>query len=179
MRLSALTLVSAAAALVCSAPAMAQATLEELTVTGHIPGAQLQILSEIVNYADLDLNYARDRYRLLVRVNGAARRVCTRLNEESPNAANLGRSCQERAVRGAMDQVRFAVADARASASASYVDTYGAPVSARVRDTGLAAPAYVGPDVVSNRPIPDTPRNRARYGGPMSRAGQRSGPDGR
>ncbi len=92
------------------------------------------------------------------RVNATAGRICDRLNEARPTAGNLGHSCQEVAVRGAMSQVRLAYADAR---SPAYAAAYGAPVSARVRDTAYAA-----------GPIPDTPQNRARYGGPMSRAGR-------
>jgi len=130
MRLTALATFAAAAAFVCAAPAFAQ-TIEELTVTGHLPGSRLQSLSERVSFADLDLTYAGDRERLRMRVNNAARRVCTQLNQESPNPANMGHSCQEVAVRGAMDQVRFAFADAR---DAAYADTYGAPTSATVPD---------------------------------------------
>jgi UrcA family protein len=119
-----------AAALACAAPALAQ-SVEELTVTGHVPGQRVRSLSEAVSFADLDLTYAADRDRLRVRVNNAARRVCTQLNQDAPNAANLGHSCQEVAVRNAMDQVRFAFADAR---EAAYVDRYGAPVSATEPD---------------------------------------------
>jgi len=61
-----------------------------------------------------------------------ARRVCTQLNQDSPNRANMGRSCQETAVRGAMDQVRYAFADAR---EAYYADTHGAPASAIAPET--------------------------------------------
>lgn len=34
------------------------------------------------------------------------------------------------------------------------------------------------PSVVSNAPVADTPANRARYGGPMSRTGRRTTPAG-
>lgn len=34
------------------------------------------------------------------------------------------------------------------------------------------------PSVVSNAPVADTPANRARYGGPMSRTGKRTPPAG-
>jgi len=132
MRHTALATLTAAAALACGVPALAQ-TVEELTVTGHLNGARARSLSEAVSYADLDLSYGPDRERLLTRVNNAARRVCTRLNQESPNPANLGRSCQDYAVRDAMFQVRQAFADAGAPA---YVDRYGAPVSAREYDPG-------------------------------------------
>jgi UrcA family protein len=146
MRLSALATLTAAAALTCAAPALAQyaagapaanpsTAVEELTVTGHLNGSRLQSLSEGVSFADLDLTYAGDRERLRVRVNDAARRVCTRLNQDAPNPANMGKSCQEMAMRGALDQVRYAFADARDRA---YADSYGAPASAEVADPGYA-----------------------------------------
>src|SRR5438045_2980138 len=112
MRYVAIASLTAAAALACSAPAGAQ-TVEELTVTGHLNASRLQSLSETVSYAALDLNRYGDRQELLARVNNAARHVCTMLNQDGPNRANLGRSCQDNAVRGAMDQVRYAFADAR------------------------------------------------------------------
>jgi UrcA family protein len=130
MRNLALATLTAAAALTCGAPASAQ-TVEELTVTGHLNTSRLQSLSERVSFADLDLNRYEDRRVLLLRVNDAARHVCTQLNQESRNPANLGHTCQDNAVRGAMDQVRYAFADAR---DQSYADAYGAPVSATVPD---------------------------------------------
>ena len=181
MRTLALATLTAAAALI-AAPTFAQpasrydgptrydnATLDELTVTGHLPGRELRSLSETVSFADLDLTYAGDRHRLEVRVNDAARRVCTQLNEDSPNHNNLGKSCQERAVRDAMGQVHQAYADARDSSA--YVDRYGTPTSATEPDT-------YGPQVSTNGPIPDTPANRARFGAPLSNAGKRTSASG-
>jgi UrcA family protein len=135
MRLIALASLTSAAALIAAPAAFAQRTydssVEELTITGHLPGAQLRSLSETVSYRDLDLTYAGDRHRLEVRVNNAARRVCTQLNEDTRSHNNLGKSCQDRAVREAMDQVHQASADARSDA---YADRYGAPTSAVERD---------------------------------------------
>jgi len=135
MRNLALAALAAATALCAGAPALAQVydrgSVDELTVTGRLPGQRAYSLSEAVSYADLDLTRYSDRETLRLRVNDTARRICTRLNQESPNRANMGHSCQENAVRGAMDQVRYAFADAREQA---YVDEYGAPVSARVPD---------------------------------------------
>jgi UrcA family protein len=132
MRTLALATLAAAAALIGAAPAAAQ-TVEELTVTGRLDGAHARSLSQTVSYADLDLAYAGDRERLRLRVNDTARRLCTQLNQDSPGHTNMGKSCQELAVRDAMYQVRQAFADAGAPA---YVDAYGAPVSARVYDPG-------------------------------------------
>src|SRR3569833_298108 len=124
MRYLALSL-TAAAALAAAAPSLAQ-TVEELTVTGQSARARPQAISEVVSYADLDLNYGRDRDILRLRVNSTAGRICDRLNEPRPSPGNLGHSCQEVAVRDAMDQVRLAFADARVGTN--YADTYGAPV---------------------------------------------------
>lgn len=131
MRYLALTALAGAAALAAAAPAAAQ-PVEEVTVTGHLSGARVNSLSEAVSYADLDLARHADREILRVRVNTTARRLCTQLNQDSPSPANLGKSCQDFAVRDAMDQVHQAFADA--SANAAYVDSYGAPVSATVPD---------------------------------------------
>lgn len=147
MRYLALTL-AAAAALSAAVPAFAQ-TVDELTVTGRSARAP-QAITETVSYADLDLSYARDRDILRQRINITAGRLCDRLNEPRRAAGNLGRSCQDIAVRDALGQVRLAVADARSSAS--YADAYGAPVSAVAADG-----AYDG-----SGPVPDTQDGRAR-----------------
>jgi len=184
MRTLALATLTAAAAL-CAAPALAQtydhSGIDELTVTGQLPpapSARPMSLSATVSYADLDLRLAGDRSRLEHRVNDAARHVCTQLDEASPNQHNLGKSCQDIAVRDAMDQVRRAFADADSTA---YVNTYGAPASAVVPD----AASYQSSDATSyqsstvdNGPIPDTAANRALYGGPNSRAGKRTNASG-
>lgn len=34
------------------------------------------------------------------------------------------------------------------------------------------------PNTVSNQPVPDTPENRAKYGGPMSNGGKKTAPRG-
>jgi hypothetical protein len=47
------------------------------------------------------------------------------------------------------------------------------PVSAEV-----AARSGIVVEVITNGPVPDTPENRAEYGGPMSRAGQMTTPAG-
>jgi UrcA family protein len=138
MRRTALAILAATAALVGAAPAFAQ-PVDELTVTGQLRGDRAHSLSDTVSYADLDLSRYADRQELLLRVNNTARRLCTRLNQDSPSPANLGKSCQDVAVRDAMSQVHQAFADA---ASPAYVDAYGAPVSATERDPGV----YPNPD---------------------------------
>jgi len=164
MRYFALSL-TAAAALAAATPSLAQ-TVEELTVTGHGARARPQAITEVVSYADLDLSYGRDRDVLRMRVNDTAGRICDRLNEARPSAGNLGHSCQEVAVRDAMDQVRLAFADARVGTN--YADAYSEPASAIVANNGYDRYG----------PVPDTPENRARYGGPVSHAGRATGPRG-
>src|SRR5579859_6625424 len=161
MRYLALATLTAAAAL-AAAPALAQ-NIDELTVTGHGPRAQS--LSEAVSYADLDLTQRADRATLQRRVSDTAGRLCNQLNQDPATHHNMGKSCKDIAIRDAMGQVRQAFADA--SSSPAYVDAYGTPTSA-------VAPASYTLTTVENGPIPDTAANRARYGGPMSRAGQRS-----
>ena len=166
-----LALAAGLAAAALSAPALAQ-TLDELTVTARaLHNAPAQSLSETVSYADLDLTIPKQRTILRRRVSDAAGRVCDRLNEPRPAAANLGHSCQDVAIRNASDQVRLAIADARnlsrLAAASPAAGAFATPASAVI-------PASAG-----MAPIPDTRANRARYGGPMSHAGRRSGPDGR
>jgi UrcA family protein len=178
---------TAASALGAAAPALAQATVEELTVTGAwMDNGRPLTLSRVVDYSDLDLRYRRDQDILRQRVSDTARHVCDELGEARPNPTNLGRSCQDRAVADAMGQVRVAVADAM-----NWPPAYVAEVGAGA-DTAYVAPApppaaeAYGADtsatyttrVVTNGPVADTPANRARYGQPLSHAGKQTTPSG-
>lgn len=182
---------SAVAALLAGAavPAFAQ-SVEELTVTGQWNGRgePPATLSRVVDYSDLDLRLVADQQVLRHRVEDTARGICDELGQERPNHTNLGKSCRDNAVRGAMDQIRVAVADAYAqpvyAATGAGADTaYVAPAGPTVgsEDTvtsratsadTAAAPASYTTSTVTNGPVPDTPENRARYGQPMSRAGK-------
>lgn len=138
MRHLALTFALAAVAgFAAAAPAGAQ-SVEQLTVTGHGPLERAQAITEVVSFADLDLTYAGDREVLLRRVNTTAGRICDRLNEPRPGPGNLGKSCQDIAVREAMGQVHEAFEDARLryadANSSAYADANGAPASATVPD---------------------------------------------
>ncbi len=137
---------AAAAALVATAPAVAQNLdavtvtaptappddLDVITSTAHDLRNRQQSISETVSYAGLDLTSPHDRNELLTRVNVTADHICDRLNEAPPSAANLGHSCQEVAVRDAMSQVHRAYADARSPATAA---AYGEAASAQVSET--------------------------------------------
>jgi len=46
------------------------------------------------------------------------------------------------------------------------------------RDISYVGPGYDRHVIVASEPVPDTPRNRARFGGPMSRGGAMTEPAG-
>jgi UrcA family protein len=167
-----------------AAPALAQ-TVEQLTVMGEWNGRgePPATLSRAVSYGDLDLRLVADQRVLRRRVEDTAREICDRLGQDRPGRTNLGRSCQEVAVRNAMEQVRFAVAQSFSTPGPAYAvvaptgegaDTaYVAPVGPLAsNDAGVAASASYTSQTVTNGPVPDTAANRARFGGPMSNAGK-------
>lgn len=87
-------------------PAAAQATVEELTVTGRygrVPDS-VRSLSQAVSYADLDLSTAAGKRELRQRVSLTARYLCDRLGESSTGDA-LVASCRDLATRDAMARV--------------------------------------------------------------------------
>jgi len=178
---------SAIGAFAIAAPALAQSTVGELTVTGAwYENGRPVTLSRAVSYADLDLRYQRDQEVLRTRVNATARDICDQLGEDRPNHTNIGRSCQDRAVADAMNQMRAAVAYAMnqpppyaaVGTSADTADVApAAPADAYATNTSAAAPAYTT-RTITNGPVPDTPANRARFGQPMSHAGRQTQPAG-
>jgi len=52
-----------------------------------------------------------------------------------------------------------------------------APHAWSAEEAGAPA-SYGGPDVITSAPVPDTVRNRERYGGPLSYSGARTAPVG-
>jgi UrcA family protein len=180
-------LAAASVAAAGAAPALAQ-TVEGITVVApYMPrGEPPARLSKVVDYSDLDLRLASDQDVLRHRVIDAAREVCSRLGEPPPSAAPLGVSCQDKAVRDAMNQMGVAVTYAMSRPAyavavppppvaapldeAPAAETYGESAST-TEPTSEPAPTY-STQTVTNGPVPDTAQNRARYGAPMSRAGQ-------
>ncbi len=75
-------LIAGAASLCLSAAAMAQpgydrSSDEGVTITArHLPSGAV-VRSKVVRYGDLDLSYPRDARRMLTRISGAAREVCS------------------------------------------------------------------------------------------------------
>jgi UrcA family protein len=167
-----------------AAPAFAQ-NIEQLTVTGQWNGRgePPASLSRVVSYDDLDLRLVSDQRALHERIQNVARDICDELGEARPDRTNLGRSCEDNAVAGAMSQVRVAVADAMARGGPAYAvaapppAAYVAPVGADGSSAAVSAGSYgqsasYTTQTVTNGPVPDTPANRARFGGPMSHAGR-------
>jgi UrcA family protein len=182
MRTPILAALAVAGLSAAAAPALAQ-TVEELTVTGQWNGhgEPPASLSRVVSYDDLDLRLVAGQNELRHRIVVTAQQICDELGQDRPNRTNLGRSCQDVAVRNAMQQVRFAVAQSFSAPPAYAVvaptgegaDTaYVGPSNASPDDATAAAPASYTSQTITNGPVPDTPANRARFGGPMSNAGK-------
>lgn len=78
------------------------------------------------------------------------------------------KSCQDRTVAVPVDPT----ATDQAPSATTVVTTPAEPS----RLYTASSPATV--QVVTNGPVPDTPENRARFGGPQSRGGQKTAPVG-
>lgn len=164
----------AAAVTFAGAPAFAQ-TVEELVITGHSRGERPTSASQTVSYADLKLTQAADRATLKHRIVAAAKDVCRKVGEDPPLRGNLGRSCQDNAIRDAMVDVRVAFADAEIYQAFAAPEVGASEVGASAASaSGANVSATVAVGATTNGPIPDTAANRARYGGPTSAAGKRS-----
>jgi UrcA family protein len=175
-----------------AAPALAQTTVESLTITGHWRvGDNVRELSAAVPYDDLDLNTGLGRDVFRERVRATARDLCERLGEPSTAAPPLNRSCEQEAMDNARKQIRIAIASQRMPVYAYLPpdEPYVAPVGPTAdtatgygADVSAVAPTYVGPSVttgtVTNPPAPDTTANRYLYGGPMSYGGRATTPSG-
>jgi hypothetical protein len=65
------------------------------------------------------------------------------------------------------------------SAAAAGTNTAAMPTPADQLPPGQASALAAGDNkLLTNGPVPDTPANRHRFGGPMSRAGKRTAPAG-
>jgi UrcA family protein len=87
-------------------PAGAQATVEELTVTGRVGRVpdSVRSLSQAVSYADLNLGTDAGRKELRHRVSLTARYLCDKLGESATGDA-LAPSCRDAATKDAMARV--------------------------------------------------------------------------
>jgi len=181
-------LLAGAGLALAGAPALAQSSVGELTVTGRMGEAQQ--LSAAVSYADLDLTTKGGQDVLKMRIKDTAHDLCRQLGEGNTSSTPLLPSCEAGAIRDARAQVRTAVAMAtpKGYAVAPAPDN-SADVSATVPEQPVIPPAVdaaaidpasytqeptVTTQVVTNGPVADTPANRVRYGQPMSNAGRRT-----
>jgi UrcA family protein len=163
------------------APALAQpitqTTTGELVVTGrYYVGPNVRALSAPVSYRDLDLTTGAGRDTLKQRVKTTAADLCKRLGEGGMGGTPAMTSCEQDAINSAAEQERVAFAEPAPSAYAT--NPPGAPVPAPAASSYGQPAATVTTQTVTNGPVPDTPENRARFGGPMSRAGRRTAPAG-
>lgn len=168
-----------------AAPAFAQTTVQELTVTGRYGvGPEVRRLSAVVSYADLDLTTDAGRTALRERVRSTASDLCRRLGEGAAGGTALVPSCEQDAVNSVHQQERVAIAQAKPrayavnppiaapAAAAPTAESYGQTASV------TTPTASATPQMTTNGPVPDTPENRRAFGGPMSRAGRHSAPAG-
>jgi UrcA family protein len=171
---------AAAGLAMAGAPALAQTTVEEVVVIGSIgPDGEPRTLSRAVSYRDLDITTEAGQAELKRRVNDTASELCEQL-DESDTSSVVVPSCKDAAVRDAMEQTRIHIAAAtpRGPAWTPMPMTAALPAPVAPAATTYAAPASVTVRTITNGPVPDTPENRRKYGGPMSSAGKRTAPVG-
>ena len=102
---AALTLLAGAGLGSLATSAMAQSSVDELTVTGRYGRGpdSMQTLSQVVSYADLDLSTAAGRREFRSRLSLTARYLCEKLGEAS-TGDGVAPSCRQAAVKDAMDR---------------------------------------------------------------------------
>jgi UrcA family protein len=180
-----------------AAPAAAQPAAGEVVVIGRYGvGPEVRSLSAPVSYADLDLTTGAGRDMLRDRVRATAQDLCRRLGEQGMGGTAAAPSCEQDAVNNAQAQERTAIAMAGRPGYALVAPSpdraldrapdraYVAPAGSNPAYEASAAPVYGAPaatfttQTVTNGPVPDTPANRARFGGPMSNGGRRTSPAG-
>ena len=196
MRLRLLPL-AAAGFLTVAAGAAAAQTVSEIVITPRLgPDGRPTQLSRGVPFGDLDLRTVAGQDVLKARVRDTARDLCRELGEDRSGPSPLAQTCIDRAIAGSREQVRVAIADSFAgryavapavvppAADAAAIepddevdDTPDAAAAATdVSATASAPVASFTATTVTNGPVPDTPENRARLGGPDSRAGRQTSP---
>jgi len=178
-------ILAAAGFAMAGAPVLAQ-TVEEVTVVGRIgPEGEPQTLSRTVSYRDLDITTDAGQTELKRRINDTARDLCRQLGETG-GSTGVVPSCEDAAVKDATAQMRRHVAAAQPrgpSWTPAPLAAAAPPEPEPAAAAAPAAPAYaaqasVSTQTITNGPVPDTAENRRKYGGPMSRAGQRTGARG-
>jgi UrcA family protein len=108
--LTAGAILTGATLLAATAPARAQSTVEELTVTGHygkLPD-NVRSVSQTVSYADLDLTSDGGRHELKHRIALTARYLCDKLGES--DTGGVVPSCRDAATTDADRQADDVIA---------------------------------------------------------------------
>jgi UrcA family protein len=96
--------------IISATPAVAQSSVDEVTVIGHFgPDNAPQSLSQAVSYADLDLSTSPGKNELKHRISLTARYLCDKLGEEE-DSGSVEPSCRKAAVSDAMAQARPIIA---------------------------------------------------------------------
>ncbi len=199
-----LALASAAAtgaAMLAATPAAAQSTVDEIVIYPYAgTDREPATLSRVVSFRDLDLRTQAGQDALKDRIQSTARDLCDELGAHGPTLAP-GEGCVTQAVARAQPQMRMAIAQAfqpryayvpvaptyvapvgeTGDASATAPDWQPAPVpqgASAANDVSTTASATYTVTTVTNGVVPDTPENRARFGGPRSEAGRNTTPAG-
>jgi UrcA family protein len=105
-------ILAGAALFAVAAPAQAQSTVEELTVTGHYGGPlpdNVRSISQTVSFADLDLSTGDGRHELKHRISLTARYLCDKLGE-SDTSDGVAPSCRDAATKDADAQADTVIA---------------------------------------------------------------------
>jgi UrcA family protein len=173
---------------IAAAPALAQ-EVDEITVVGSMGrDGRPETLSRTVSFSDLDLATDAGADELRGRIRATARDLCRQLGETG--GSGVTPSCVDLATRNALGDARVVIAQARSpgalaarSAPAPYVAPVGEVASAAdetAADVSATVPVETTytTTTITNGPVPDTAANRARFGGPLSNAGQRTTPAG-
>ena len=80
-------------------------TLSGLSTIGHAVLEEVNVQSEKVSYADLDLNREEGRETLQARLKSAARRVCADVVDSGSGKFTQNHDCRELAVRQALARI--------------------------------------------------------------------------
>jgi UrcA family protein len=157
---------------------LAGAVADEVVVTGRYRvGPEVRRLAAPVSYRDLDLTTDAGRDVLRQRVRATAQDLCRRLGEANMGSTLAQPSCER-------DAINSAAADEQRAFAQATPRVYAEGPPPPPPPEAPAAASYAQPAAtfttrtITNGPVPDTPENRARFGGPNSHGGRRTTPAG-
>ncbi|CAN7499564.1 UrcA family protein [Phenylobacterium sp. LjRoot219] len=130
---------------VAATPALAQQTVEELTVVGrHGVGPSARSISAVVSYRDLDLTTESGRAMLSQRVRLTAQDLCRQLGAANMGATGTAPSCEQDAINSVGEQRRVAIADASPRALAEAPPSFAPAAESQGVPASATAPAPNG-----------------------------------